>query len=549
MISRRVMLKGATMSLLAQPAFGGAANAGIAPIPTSLASLKAADPRIGRVYLDAAGRTGWFRWQMGDRRQAVDGDPFEGVTVASTQMPASSGAWIREGSVLTPEMFGALPEQDDHSAILSATFDQIRQGTEIVLAGDYRISQAIERAGASHFRIGGGGRISMIGQAPVRYGFGILYFSDCSDFLVSSLTLDANRQMRSAAEAPAHTVTLQSCRRFEFVSVTALNAVCDGFMLFSARPENADTHCSDFAFTDCVAENSFRQGCTVTEGHRGVFRRGRYAGSRGTLPAAGIDLESDEGAPHAAISDITFDGVTFADNDGFGLLVAGVARPQDIIVKDCRFVSNRRGAISWGASGGSIIRPAIEGFVALAERGAIDIPAGDGWRGGGTTTITSPVFTDVSTTRSQNPLIYVHAAAYGPVHIDGLMARRCAAIVSLHRDGSRFVRSTVTAALGSVDGAIGIAGDGCRVERNEIHSFFGSAMVVTGNGAVIRDNVLTGPRYNDGNGAIRVLADHAVIESNTLEATRGRTAIRITGTKSQVRGNRIRGFSQTISSP
>ncbi|MFW1582097.1 hypothetical protein ACEV7R_24010, partial [Vibrio parahaemolyticus] len=69
--------------------------------------------------------------------------------------------------------------------------------------------------------------------------------------------------------------------------------------------------------------------CSVIQGHAGVFRGGAFSNTNGTAPAAGIDLESDAGAPNGSISDIMVDRVRFIGNQGFGLLVSTVSRPRD----------------------------------------------------------------------------------------------------------------------------------------------------------------------------------------------------------------------------
>jgi hypothetical protein len=344
---------------------------------------------------------------------------------------------------------------------------------------------------------------------------------------------------------PAHTVNFQSCQHFQCTGVRSVNAVCDGFILFSATPGRAETRCRHFRFLDCVADNCYRQGCSVIEGHDGLFSGGAYTNTNGTAPAAGIDLESDVTAPAGAISAIVLRQVRFAGNRGYGLLVSTVARPSDIVVEDCMFEENRAGAISWGALSGRIARVVISGFTSTATRGAIDVPTGDGARVAGVMRIEAPRFTRVTTMRPEHPLVYVHAAAFAPIAVIGLQADACAGIAGLNRDGSSLEDAVVSASLGAVDGAISVSGHGCTVARNRVERFFGSVLIATGRDVVVRANILTTPRFNDRNGVVRILGTGATVVNNLIEGW-GDVALKLAQPARAVRENRIAGFAHAI---
>ncbi len=517
------------------------------PVQVSdLDALRAVSPDAGAVYLTDSARHGGFRWRAGDFRAQVDRDVFAGRYVGSHTVSPQTGAWVRQGNVLTPEMFGAQPDQSDHTAHLQSLFDHVEAGVTVELRGRYLLSRGITVARKANFRIGGTGALVMRAGTPVAYDYWLLYLVECSDFELADVTFDANRAERHPKEVPAHSVVFQSCQRFRCLAVRSLNAVCDGFILLSATPERTETHCRDFQFIDCIADNCFRQGCSVIQGHAGLFRRGSFTNTHGTAPSAGIDLECDEGAPMGAISEISFENVRFAGNQGYGLLVSAVSRPEDIVVSDCVFEENQAGAISWGATRGRIVRARIDGFGASAIRGAIDVPVGDGWKSGGSTLIDSPRFSRVTTSRPDNQLVYVHSAAYGSVAITGLKADACSGIAGLNRDGSSLTGAAVRASLGTVNGAISVSGRGCIVAENHIEQFYGSVILVTGQEAVLRSNTLLAPRFNDGNGAIRILADGATIERNIVEGKGGIVGIRLARRARAIRDNRVTGFAQSV---
>lgn len=541
--SRRDVLRLVAATGIGAAACSAAGNAINVP---DLAGLRIADPRAGLAYVKEAGRAGSFRWEAGDYRAAITNDPFCGRYVASRSTSAQLGAWVRQGDLLTPEMFGTVPLQQDHSQQLHALFDQIGPGIRVELNGRYILARGITIARKSNFHIAGTGSIIMRSGTPVTNDHGILYFVECHDFELAELTCDANRASRAPREVPAHSITFQSCRRFRCTKVRSVNAVCDGFMLFSATPERSDTHCRDFQFIDCVADNCFRQGCSVIQGHAGLFRGGAFSNTNGTAPAAGIDFESDMGAPNGSISDITVDRVRFAGNQGFGLLVSTVSRPRNIVAINCFFDDNRRGAISWGSISGRIICPRISGFGSEAERGAIDVPAGDGGRAADSIKIEAPYFTRVTTPRADTPLVYVHASAYAPVMITDMAADACGAIAGLNRDGSNLSSAVVRASLGRIDGAVSVSGSGCTIAGNQLDRFFGSAIVVTGEDVTIEANTLTAPRFNDVNGTIRILASGAKVLNNVIQTTQGMVGIRVVGPIRSLTGNRITGFGRSV---
>ncbi|MBY9063465.1 hypothetical protein K7957_11040 [Sphingomonas yunnanensis] len=542
--SRRSVLRGIGAGAATLPAAACAAPPDAQTVP-DLAALRALDPRVGAARLTDPGRAGLFRWTVGDHRAQVARDPLGGRFVAARNVPASAGAWVRTGEVLTPEMFGADPGQADHSAVLEALFDQIAPGLRLRLDARYVLSRGLTVARKSGFVIEGRGSIVVKAGTPVAHGFWILYFNECSNFTLASLTVDGNRAARAPREVPAHTVNFQSCSHFECRGVRSINAVCDGFIVFSATPGRADTRCHHFRFVDCVTDNCYRQGCSVIDGHDGLFDGGSYGNTNGTAPSAGIDLESDAVAPNGAISGIVLHRVRFVGNHGYGLLVSPVARPENIATVDCSFENNRAGAISWGATSGRIANAVIRGFAATATRGAIDVPTGDGARSDAATAITSPRFERVTTTRAENPLVYVHSAAFTPVAITGLRAAACGAIAGLNRDGSSLVDAVVGASLGTNDGAISVSGRACTVARNRVARFFGSVVLVTGSDVVVRANMLSAPRFNDANGAIRILAAGATVQDNVIEGE-GAVAIRLNEPARAADGNRIAGFARAI---
>jgi hypothetical protein len=473
-----------------------------------------------------------------DRRASLNRRRFLVGTVALTSLAGTVPVACKgkDSTEPRPEDFGAGRGADD-TAALQAFLDRLGDGVNGTLDGVYRVSAEVRLHGKRNFKISGGGRIVMAPGVPARHGFGGLRISRCSDFELAGFTIDGNRQQRVPRELPAHNLIFESCQRFRCQSLVSVNAVVDGYMFYSETPARADTHCSNFEMSGCVARGNWRQGCSVVHGRRGRFLSGEYSATEGTAPSAGIDLEADAGSPDHSVDDILLHDVRFEANAGFGLLVAAVARPRNVRVIGCHFVDNRLGAISWGAESGSVERPLVEGFGPTAPRGAIDIPTGVG----GNVAITDPIFRRISADGAGQPLVYVHGDSAGGVSIERLTTDGCGAVAALWGPRCRLVDGDIVASRGEFDGAILVYGSGCTVSGNTISDFYGAVIYAEGNDATIAGNRLSDPRHNGRSGCIRASGKNSRIVDNVLTA-RG-AAIAITAdAAATVRGNRVSGF-------
>nr|WP_166177831.1 right-handed parallel beta-helix repeat-containing protein [Altererythrobacter segetis] len=461
---------------------------------------------------------------------------FTGAAAAScARAPTSNLA-----NALRPEQFGAGQGADD-TAALQTFLDRLGNGMQGLLDGNYWISSELRIRNKREFSLRGPGRITVRPGVPAAWGHGGLRLTNCSDFTLSGFSIDGNRRVRAPRELPAHNFIFETCRHFQCTTLTSLNSVVDGFMFYTETPAKPETHCSDFVMRECVARQNWRQGCSVVHGRRGQFLGGVYAQTHGTDPSAGIDLEADQDSPLHSVDDILLQGVRFEGNAGFGLLVSGVARPRAVRVVDCVFVDNDRGAISWGAESGEIIRPTIEGFTASAQRGAIDVPAGPG----GNVAIASPVFRRVTAAGAGQPLVYVHAQSAGLVKVDRLDVDDCGAVVAFWAPKCELRRSQIVSSLGNFDGAILVYGPECTISGNAISNFYGAIIYVEAADAAIVSNRLSSPRGNSRSGCIHTTGKRSLIVDNFIEANGGLTAI-MAPASATVRGNQIRGFQVAL---
>ena len=278
-------------------------------------------------------------------------NPASGGFVDRSTIAAGAGT-VRDGrfalrDFVSVKDFGAVGDgvTDDTAAIQSA-FNTINSGMCVHFGGGvFKLSGALSITNKTDFQIdGSGATIIAENEMPVIAGNGLLYLTDCSRFTVKNLTFDGNRVRRVPSEVAAHTITVNSCKRFIFENVYSNNAVCDGFY-FSAR-DNTDitTYCQNFQIIGCYADNCYRQGASVINGHDFQFIGGAYTNTNGTNPQSGVDVESNPGGTIGNTRG-SFIGVTFSGNAGSGIQISDVGGGRVFSVDCCYFSKNTKGAI------------------------------------------------------------------------------------------------------------------------------------------------------------------------------------------------------------
>lgn len=114
---------------------------------------------------------------------------------------------------------------------------------------------------------------------------------------------------------------------------------------------------TDLDITNVVASDNYRQGMSITDAARVRVRNATFAGTDGTAPRAGVDLEPNVATD--ALSDISFSNCTFADNAGAGMQLwlgklNASSAPISVSVVDC--------AVTGGRSAGFMVGGARQGL-------------------------------------------------------------------------------------------------------------------------------------------------------------------------------------------
>lgn len=459
-----------------------------------------------------------------------------GVAISALQMlPKNCGPVI-----CSPEDFRE-PGDSDRIA-LQKLADRLSASVHGRIDRDYQIDRQIEITDKTDFVLSGAGSIKLMDGVTPEYGGSALYLAGCRNFQIEDILCDGNRANREAKEAAGHLIVLDACSHFTLRRVKANNGTSDGFIIHTSRgrgtgPQGAvtmDDIPSNWLMEGCEAHKNFRQGLSVIESMHFRIKGGAFTNTTGSWdeegtrgPSAGIDLEPDEASdyPSGRLSNGVIEGVSFANNQGAGLQIAGIADTHSIFVKNCKFDGNRKAAIICGARDCQFLRPTISRwsnapYVARSDappkRGAIDLPV----NAGPDISIVEPHFVDcVNGADADNPLIYVHGLAGERVRVLGLRTDASPTFVaSLHSPGVSFIGAEINLAGASME----------------------PAFVFLGEAPVFADNNIT----NVFKRLIYSAADHLSVERNVISvrlASRNHAIIAASeGTRARVVGNILR---------
>ena len=530
----------------------------IAEIYTSRAALSGSGRHPsseGRCARLIAGRgSGRFQF-MADASHYLNSFPEDIRHLQTMVVPLSqdksgrSGGWARltEGE-LRPEWFGAgHGDADEDASAMQAMFDSIgRDGDSVVISDFFYVSRRLHIVGKRKFKIQGTGTIAARQGMAVESDFQCLLISDCEDFLIRDITVDGNRVGRRPAEVAAHAVELRSCRRFRLEGVAVINSVVDCLYIASAGRDVGDytRHTQDADFVNCRFEDGFRQGVSIVQGRSIRFSGCRFAGTRGTAPAAGVDLESNSGDIRHAVRDISFEDCVFENCAGFGLLVASAKVPTGIHLSRCRFLGNRKGAISWNGNGGSIIDCSFEGFSGrTAERGCIDVGAA---KEGGGVEIVRPRFSSVRHQDEAHYLVYVHRAAAGRVRIVDAERLSATHVANFRADACEIVGGDFHL-LG--EASILLGGSRNAVRNAQFDDAGARCLLISGTDCTIERSTFTAPHLPELGAIIRCYGGGSItIRNNRFVAPEGaRGAIYIpAGMRFNLSENSLSGFAQVV---
>jgi hypothetical protein len=288
---------------------------------------------------------------------------------------------------------------------------------------------------------------------------GILYFTDCQDCEFRNLIADANRSTRTPAETSNQSIKIgPNCERLKFRNVRSINAVVDGWYVWGNNGAALADIPTDVTLEDCTAETAYRNGASIITSNRLRIIRGRYVGTTGTAPEAGIDWEPNSTDPNGNIDMVMVD-VETSDNDGYGTTFGG-NYPTSGRVRGLRGGANGEGLLQVSSTSGDA-GLIIDGTEILDHttlvRGAVDIASS-----AVNVTLRNTKTDGITCTfTGAEAVVYVHSDA-DQITIDGLEARNISVIALLGRSPAMVARNIQVEDCTSSTGAVYISSAAAR---------------------------------------------------------------------------------------
>jgi parallel beta-helix repeat protein len=266
---------------------------------------------------------------------------------------------------------------DDTDAFQQAIDAVAKEGGGVVTvqAGRYLLDplRSVRLRSGVHLQIDAGATLLAKPNAADRSV--LLLVQDASDVTITGGNLlgERDRHLGTTGEW-GHGIQLRGAQRVVLRDIRVSNFWGDGVSVAAINPTraNPDTAPStDVLLERIVSLGNRRQGLTIGRSSRVRVVDCEFAGTRGTAPESGIDIEPDAGA---GAVDIEIARCRIHDNHGPGIQVWN--RAQRVRIQDCTLQDNRYGVLLVGAEdtrivGNRIVGNALNGvLVGKGARGA-----------------------------------------------------------------------------------------------------------------------------------------------------------------------------------
>ncbi len=205
---------------------------------------------------------------------------------------------------------------DDTKAIQRAIDEVAGTGGTVYLpAGTYRVQTSrknrLRLKSNMTFKMASNATLKMFSTNKSQYS--VLLMSKAEDVTIVGGTIVGDRATHKGKGGEwGMGITMRTSSRISISNVRVRNMWGDGFYVVDVE---------DLALCSVRAENNRRQGLSIVHGNRILVTRSVFRDTRGTRPAAGIDLEPDK--PHQRITNVRIERSKFINNEGGGIMIAG----------------------------------------------------------------------------------------------------------------------------------------------------------------------------------------------------------------------------------
>jgi len=276
----------------------------------------------------------------------VQSNAVTGYTTDSVAVMPTNGVFAvlqPVGNTINTQIFGIEGDgvTDNHESLQDLfDFAVVNQYSVEILKGIFIISREINIPNPTKgMEIKGPGTIKFIDGGAVD-GFGAIFrILNAKELTISGLTLDGNRQNRTPAEVAAHTIKLETnSENVNIENIVIKNSVTDGIYIASAEPSDTATFPRNINIQNIQIDSSYRNGISVINAINCVIQNNEIKNTFGTLPEAGIDVESDKG--NAATRGVFILNNWIHNNNGDGILIAQPESPRTINIENNTIENN-----------------------------------------------------------------------------------------------------------------------------------------------------------------------------------------------------------------
>lgn len=257
----------------------------------------------------------------------------QGVDDGGSVITNDRGSWVSQfGNEYNIKDFGIVGDGSDERAKVVYALSLIN-GKTINLNGlEISIIGQIQLLNISNFSIKNGvfkSHKDSVTNTENR----LFIFNKCNNFTIDNVTFDGNRQERVPAEKAIHNISLRSCYDFKFSFCKSINSPCDGVHTDTLTPLDISTHTRNGEFYMCFISNSFRNNVSITAGQNIKFNKCNITLANGTLPMAGIDLETNNFGGTSLINNIHILDCVIENNQGWQVMSTPHDFPKNVVIE------------------------------------------------------------------------------------------------------------------------------------------------------------------------------------------------------------------------
>lgn len=228
-------------------------------------------------------------------------------------------------------------------------------GQTLVITGKSRIdTTGLTLRDNSHLRFATGASLKLLAHNTNSYQ--ILRIWDVSNVVVEGATIDGSKELNSASGGEwGMGISIAGSTNVTLTNPTTSNCWGDGIYISNSQTSNGKIS-SNITVNNHIADGNRRQGVSIISGSGITFNSPTWKNTKGTPPAAGLDIEPDSNDD--VLQGIKINSPSTSGNAGAGIQVylgalpGPVAKKIDITISNHTDTNTGSGPFGVGGLGG-----------------------------------------------------------------------------------------------------------------------------------------------------------------------------------------------------